>query len=109
MKSDNLMINCLGKYEAVPWRWRGSNNIQLRINELSVPCYLAHGEADNVVPFQQSQQLFDAHENARRAAGSSSMRSAMKLVLVKNGMHNYAFWGEQGIRALDFFEEIELK
>ena len=106
MKSDNLMINCLGKYEQVPWRWQGSNNIQLRINELSVPCYLAHGEADNVVPFQQSQQLFDAHENARRAAGSSSMRSTMKLVLVKNGMHNYTFWGEQGIRALDFFEEL---
>lgn len=106
MKSDNLMINCLGKYEQVPWRWRGSNNIQLRINELSVPCYLAHGEADNVVPFQQSQQLFDAHENARRAAGNSIKRSPMKSVLVKNGSHNYTFWGEQGIQALDFFEEL---
>jgi S-formylglutathione hydrolase FrmB len=109
MKTDNLMINCLGKYEAVPWRWRGSNNIQLRINELRVPCYLAHGEADNVVPVQQSQQLFDADEDVRRSAGSSFKRSTMKLVLGKNGSHNYAFWGEQGLRALDFFEEIELK
>jgi pimeloyl-ACP methyl ester carboxylesterase len=109
MKTDNLMINCLGKYEAVPWRWRGSSNIQLRINELRVPCYLAHGEADNVVPVQQSQQLFDADEDLRRSAGSSFKRSTMKLVLVKNGSHNYAFWGEQGLRALDFFEEIELK
>ncbi len=109
MKSDNLMINCLGKYEQVPWRWRGSNNIQLRINELKVPCYLAHGEADNVVPVQQSQQMFDADEDVRRSAGSSFKRSTMKLVLVKNGSHNYAFWGEQGLRALDFFEEIELK
>jgi hypothetical protein len=109
MKSDNLMINCLGKYEQVPWRWRGSNNIQLRINELRVPCYLAHGEADKVVPVQQSQQLFDADEDVRRSAGSSFKRSTMKLVLVNNGSHNYAFWGEQGLRALDFFEEIELK
>lgn len=106
MKTDNLMINCLGKYEQVPWRWRGSNNIQLRIDELKVPCYLAHGEADKIVPVQQSQQLYDANENARLSEGSTSERSTMKLVLVKNGLHNYTFWGEQGILALNFFEEI---
>jgi S-formylglutathione hydrolase FrmB len=105
MKTDNLMINCLGKYDDVPWRWRGSNNIELRINELRVPCYLAHGEADNVVPVQQSQQLFDADENVRRSAGSSFKRSTMRLVLVKNGSHNYTFWGEQGLLAIDFFDD----
>jgi hypothetical protein len=55
---------------------------------------------------QQSQQLCDANENARLSEGSTSERSTMKLVLVKNGSHNYTFWGEQGILALNFFEEI---
>jgi hypothetical protein len=28
----------------------------------------------------------------------------MKLVIVKNGVHNYGFWGEQGLLAIDFFD-----
>ena len=32
IKTDNLMINCLGKYDDVPWRWRGTNNIELRVD-----------------------------------------------------------------------------
>lgn len=106
MKFDNLMINCLGKYEAAPLRWRGSNNIQLRINELKVPCYLAHGEADDVVPVQQSQQLYDTHEKYRLLAGNSAKLSPMKLVLVRGGLHNYKFWNTAGLQALDFFDSM---
>ena len=105
MKNDNLMINCLGKYDEVPWRWRGTNNIEMRINELQIPCYIAHGEADQVVPMQQSQQLSEAHEISRRASKNSTKMASMKLVIVKNGGHNYGFWGEQGILAIDFFDD----
>ena len=105
MKNDNLMINCLGKYDEVPWRWRGTNNIELRINELQIPCYIAHGEADQVVPMQQSQQLSEAHEISRRASKNSTKMASMKLVIVKNGGHNYGFWGEQGLLAIDFFDD----
>jgi pimeloyl-ACP methyl ester carboxylesterase len=106
MKNDNLMINCLGKYDDVPWRWQGTNNIELRINELQIPCYIAHGEADQVVPMQQSQQLSEAHESeiSRRASKNSTKMASMKLVIVKNGVHNYGFWGEQGLLAIDFFD-----
>ena len=105
MKNDNLMVNCLGKYDEVPWRWRGTNNIELRINELQIPCYIAHGEADQVVPMQQSQQLSEAHEISRRASKNSTKMASMKLVIVKNGGHNYGFWGEQGLLAIDFFDD----
>lgn len=105
MKNDNLMINCLGKYDDVPWRWRGTNNIEMRINELQIPCYIAHGEADQVVPMQQSQQLSEAHEISRRASKNSTKMASMKLVIVKNGVHNYGFWGEQGLLAIDFFDD----
>jgi len=105
MKNDNLMINCLGKYDDVPWRWRGTNNIELRVNELQIPCYIAHGEADQVVPMQQSQQLYEAHEIVRRASTIPTKMSSMKLAIVKNGGHNYGFWGEQGLLAIDFFDD----
>ena len=36
--------------------------------------------------------------------GSTKMAS-MKLVIVKNGGHNYGFWGEQGLLAIDFFDD----
>lgn len=105
MKNDNLMINCLGKFDDVPWRWKGTNNIELRINELQIPCYIAHGEADQVVSMQQSRQLYEAHEILRRASTNPTKMALMKLVIVKNGVHNYGFWGEQGLLAIDFFED----
>jgi pimeloyl-ACP methyl ester carboxylesterase len=105
MKNDNLMINCLGKYDVVPWRWRGRNNIELRINELQIPCYIAHGEVDQVVPMQQSQHLYEAHEMVRHASKNSTNLKPMKLVVVKNAVHNYEFWGEQGLLAIDFFDD----
>lgn len=105
MNTDNLMINCLGKYDDVPWRWRGRNNIEMRVNELQIPCYIAHGEADQVVPMAQSQQLYKAHEILRRASTIPTKMSSMKLAIVKNGGHNYGFWGEQGLLAIDFFDD----
>lgn len=105
MKNDNLMINCLGKYDEVPWRWKGTNNIEMRISELQIPCYIAHGEADQVVPMQQSQRLYKAHEISRHASRNSTKMALMKLVTVKSGFHSYGFWGEQGLLAIDFFDD----
>ncbi len=105
-QADNLMINCLGKYSNFSWRWNGSNNIQLRLNELKIPCYIAHGESDLVVSVKQAEQLYSAHEILRHASANGSKLGQMKLSIVKNAAHDYKFWGERGILAINFFEDI---
>jgi pimeloyl-ACP methyl ester carboxylesterase len=113
MKSDNLMINCLGRYEAFPWRWQGSNNIVLRADALKVPVFLAHGTSDKVVPWAQTESLLKAIESApgytlRSSEFSKSNKNVgfIRSSFVKNAGHDYVFWNEAGLKALDYFDAL---
>jgi len=114
MKSDNLMINCLGKYDEVPWRWKGKNNIEMRVEAFRVPLFLAHGTDDKVVPWQQTESLFKAMESSvnfqQRALTFQEKYGEVGLVrtlFVKGAGHNYSFWNEAGLKALDYFDSLE--
>jgi len=105
--NDNLMINCLGKFESFPSRWRGSNNISNRIGSLQIPCYVAHGETDKVVSVNQAKILYSAYQQAikeKGATGNGQAIGPLKLSITA-GAHDYQFWGEQGLQALEFFEK----
>jgi predicted esterase len=113
MTTDNLMINCLGKYEAFPWRWRGTNNIQLRVDSMAVPMYLAHGMADKVVGSNQTESLIKALESSKqfqlRASNHSKTHKNSSLVrykMTKDASHDYAFWNVAGLQALDYFNTL---
>jgi pimeloyl-ACP methyl ester carboxylesterase len=113
MKNDNLMINCLGKFDEVPWRWRGTNNIEMRVDALQVPLFLAHGTTDKVVPWQQTESLFKAMESSvnfqKRASTFNKNHANVGLVrtlFVKGAGHNYSFWNEAGLKALDYFDDL---
>lgn len=113
MKNDNLMINCLGKYDDVPWRWRGTNNIEMRVDALRIPVYLAHGTDDKVVPWQQTESLFKAMESSvnfqQRASTFQKTYDDVGFVrtlFVKGAGHNYSFWNEAGLKVLDYFDEL---
>lgn len=121
MKTDNLMINCLGKYDDVPWRWRGTNNIEMRVEGFKVPMYLAHGSDDRVVPMKQTESLLLAIERSevcKARAAVPKVHTAVthhyvneKIVqseIVVGAGHDYFFWNQAGLKALDYFEEIEL-
>lgn len=114
MKNDNLMINCLGKFDEVPWRWWGTNNIERRVDAFRVPLFLAHGTADKVVPWQQTESLFKAMESSvnfqKRASTFHKNHDDVGLVrtlFVKGAGHNYSFWNEAGLKALDYFDSLE--
>ncbi|MCE2877016.1 MAG: hypothetical protein LW772_05020, partial [Bacteroidetes bacterium] len=113
MKNDNLMINCLGKYDDVPWRWQGTNNIEMRVDALRIPVYLAHGTDDKVVPWQQTESLFKEMESSvnfqQRASTFQKTYDDVGFVrtlFVKGAGHNYSFWNEAGLKALDYFDEL---
>jgi pimeloyl-ACP methyl ester carboxylesterase len=113
MKNDNLMINCLGKYDDVPWRWQGTNNIEMRVEALRIPVYLAHGTDDKVVPWKQTESLFKAMESSvnfqQRASTFQKTYDDVGFVrtlFVKGAGHNYSFWNEAGLKVLDYFDEL---
>ncbi len=119
MKNDNLMINCLGKYDEVPWRWKGTNNIEMRVDALRVPMYLAHGGNDGVVPKNQTESLLLAIERSEACKARAAVPSVGTVVdhyyldskivrseIVVGAAHDYIFWNQAGFKALDYFDEL---
>ena len=119
MKNDNLMINCLGKYDDVPWRWRGTNNIEMRVDFFKVPMYLAHGSDDRVVPMKQTESLLLAIERSEACKARAAFPKVYTAVthhylnekiiqseIVVGAGHDYIFWNQAGLKALDYFDEL---
>jgi len=119
MKNDNLMINCLGKYDDVPWRWRGTNNIEMRVDFFKVPMYLAHGSDDRVVPMKQTESLLLAIEHSEACKARAAVPKVYTAVthhyvnekivqseIIVGAGHDYFFWNQAGLKALDYFDEL---
>lgn len=124
--NDNLMINCMGPMNLFQSHWRGSNNIYRRAKELKVPCFLAHGSNDLVVPILQTKQFANAllkkkspFQNQKNEQLGQKKRDTMdaetKLeeayyrelqFFYNRGKHDYNFWSEASLKALIFFDEL---
>jgi S-formylglutathione hydrolase FrmB len=63
MPNDNLMTSVYGPFDRFPERWTGRDNPQARVAEWKMPLYLAHGQADSVVPPAQSRLFYEALVN----------------------------------------------
>lgn len=63
MPNDNLMTLVYGPFDRFPERWTGRDNPQARVAEWKMPLYLAHGQADSVVPPAQSRLFYQALVN----------------------------------------------
>jgi pimeloyl-ACP methyl ester carboxylesterase len=79
-----------------------------------VPLFLAHGTDDKVVPWQQTESLFKAMEstdNFQKRASTFHKNHAdvglVRTLFVKGAGHNYSFWNEAGLKALDYFDSLE--
>lgn len=125
--NDNLMINCMGPMNIFQSRWRGSNNIFRRADELKVPCFLAHGSKDLVVPIWQTKQFanalqkkkppFQTHKNeqlGKKKEGEMDAKTKPIEAYSRNvqffytqGKHDFNFWSEAGLKALIFFDALK--
>lgn len=125
---DGLMVNTLGTYEKNAFRWSGTNNISLRSEEIKCHVYLAHGENDQIVPIAQSIDLWNRldklkveksilpykkQSHATTVQTSLLKRSVLNkdpkklcFLTVKEANHDYQFWEYAGLKALDFFAEV---
>ncbi len=127
-KKDGLMVNTLGAFEKNEFRWKGTNNISLRSDEITTHLFLAHGENDQIVPIAQTLDLWNRlnkiklekssidykkNKNASTVFKAFLFKSVVgkdpkKLcyMSVKDANHDYQFWDFAGKKALDFFAEV---
>lgn len=98
MPTDNIMTNYYGSIKKFPERWSGKDNIAVRAAELKTPVYLAHTRDDKVVPFAQTQLMYD----------SLKVRNSSLDVIyapVDTSGHTYTFWGACTDDVLQFFSK----
>ncbi|MGK7877275.1 MAG: alpha/beta hydrolase-fold protein [Xenococcaceae cyanobacterium] len=101
MRQDRLMTSVYGSFANFPERWKGYDNPQARVNEWSMPLYLAHGTADNIVPESQSRLFHDAlHRHGRHGD-----KASIKYNPVKGAGHDYKFWGGQLKEVFEFIDK----
>lgn len=125
---DGLMVNTLGEYDKNAFRWRGTNNISLRSEELRCHVFLAHGENDQIVPIAQTLDLWNRLDKLKvekstmpykkLSQAATVQKGFLKksvlhkdpkkvcLLTVKDANHDYFFWEYAGLKALDFFAEV---
>ena len=82
------MTSVYGSFTQFRQRWLGRDNPQARVSQWSMPLYLAHGTADNIVPESQSRLFY----NALVRNGAEDL---VVYYPVNGAAHDYRFWGGQ--------------
>lgn len=100
MPADNIMTNYYGAIKKFPERWSGKDNIAARASELKVPVYLAHTRDDKVVPFAQTQLMYDSLKHHNPSLD-------VVFVPVDTSGHTYTFWGACTDEVLQFFGKYD--
>jgi S-formylglutathione hydrolase FrmB len=94
MPGDHLMRGWYGSLEHFPERWRGSEHPVGVIEQLSCRLYVAHGQADHVVPVAQSRAFL---------LRLSEKQPNLEVVswLPATAGHDYDFWAAGAVRFLE--------
>lgn len=95
---DRLMTAIYGPFSQFRSRWLGQDNPQARVTDWSMPLYLAHGTADDIVPESQSRLYYEALKRQPSPA-------LVQYYPVAGAGHDYQFWGSQLEPVFQFMEQ----
>ena len=95
--NDNLMIGYLGNFKQFPDRWTNDNNPFNNASKIKSPLYLAHGEADKIVPVDQTKKFYSELIRINPALNH-------KLKLNPQAGHSYEFWESEYLNVLEYFK-----
>ncbi|MDA3910902.1 MAG: alpha/beta hydrolase-fold protein [Bacteroidales bacterium] len=98
MADEFLYKAWFGEYEAFPERWKSECFAYDAVN-FRVPFYIAHGKADAVSPWQQSQAMADSLK-------THHPELPIRTYFPDSAAHDYNFWGKQTDGMLEFFREF---
>lgn len=95
---DKVMIGYYGDYQTFKERWQKEDNIIFQIRNWKVPVYIGHGKLDPIVPYQQSELLYQSLQR-------ECPKVKVRYNLAPTHGHNYAYWESEVDAVLAFFEE----
>lgn len=100
MPADRLMKALYGPYESFSRRWHDDDNPFSQVLLWNTPLYLGHGQADDVVPFSQSETWY-------RALKKNHPRLRLIFNKPEKAGHDFHYWSSEVGPVLDFFISIE--
>jgi len=98
LSNDFLMISVYGTYAKNKLRWMHDDNLFNVADSIKVPLFIAHGEADHVVPFSQSLEFYKK---------INQTNAHIKKDFVAGAGHDFKFWGGELPPVLDFFSTLK--
>jgi S-formylglutathione hydrolase FrmB len=102
MPQDRLMTSIYGSFNSFAPRWQGRDNPQARVTEWSVPLYLAHGTADNIVPESQTAMF------CQKLKAYHGHKILIQCDRIAGAGHDYKFWGGILPSVFQFFQQQKL-
>ncbi len=100
--NDRLLTSVYGNFKDFRARWENKDNIiKLAENLRDIPVFIAHGEKDMVVPFEQSRILAIRLLQLRKKSGEFILEYHLK----KYKFHDWSFWGLMTPQMMSFFNE----
>lgn len=100
LKGDNIYRGFFGRYDDHPVRWAGSENVLKSMQDMRTPVYLGHGRKDPLVPYEQTEALYNA---LRRAQPDLNVR----LNVLDDQQHGFVYWKSEISNMLRFFESMQ--
>ncbi len=102
MPNDRLLTSVYGNFKNFRARWENKDNIiKLAENLFNIPVFIAHGEKDQVVPFEQSRILAIRLLQLRKKRGGFILGYQLK----KYKFHDWGFWRLMTPQMMSFFNE----
>ena len=97
--NDNLYRGFFGSNSEFPDRYKGIENPLTQLIGLKLPYYFGHAMDDAIVPVRHTQRV-EEH------LLTLNNNSKCEFHYSKSGGHSYAYWNEELLKVLDFFETL---
>ncbi len=99
---DGVMNGFYGSLNNFPDRWKKHDNVIHLMKNFYTPIYIGHGKLDPVIPFNQSEILY---QHIQKVAPD------LKIIyhLEEKAKHDYQYWDSEVNPVLDFFKSFEYK
>lgn len=94
--NDNLYR---GYFGTNPEKWSADENPMSNAGSWGVSMYIAHGEADEIVPVKHALRLKEVKQQLKKSTDEWTFR------IDGSAGHNYQFWGSEVLPILTFFSK----
>ncbi len=97
---DGVMNGFYGSFKNFPDRWKTHDNVIYLMKNFFTPIYIGHGKLDPVIPFNQSEILY---QHIKKVSPN------LKVIyhLDDKAKHDYLYWESEVKPVLEFFESFE--